>query len=403
MNNERNSLKAGIFIIIAILLAIGVVIGIKGVGRFLEPMQYANVAFKLSDDVGGIAPGDEVRIGGAKVGVVRSVELNDPNSGQPGTSINFTIPRRFTLHQDAVVSIQSTVTGVSVLNFSNLGSGPVLQEGQSLQGKASSLTALFESAPDIAAMIHDIRNVTLPKIDNAVDKTTDTIAIYKQTGAAATDFIGHVNGKIDPIVERYNGVTDTAKTALQNISDLFGDTKVDFRTTIANVREATTIIKDRLPEWSDKVDGMLTSINDAVKGANVALEDVKKIAANTRDATAAARSALITNRGKIDAMIADLKETGDNLKNASAEIRRSPWRLLYHPGPGEMANLNLYDSARQFADGAGQLNDAATSLRDALKDPDTKQSDIDKLVEKLDDTFANFNEIEKQLWQQVKQ
>jgi hypothetical protein len=31
-----------------------------------------------------------------------------------------------------------------------------------------------------------------------------------------------------------------------------------------------------------------------------------------------------------------------------------------------MANLNLYDSARQFADGAGSLNDAALALRDAL-------------------------------------
>jgi len=87
MAKERNNLKAGIFIIITICLGIGVVVGIKGVGRFLEPMQFANVSFKLSDDVGGLAPGDEVRIGGAKVGVVRSIELKDPNSPQPGTSI----------------------------------------------------------------------------------------------------------------------------------------------------------------------------------------------------------------------------------------------------------------------------------------------------------------------------
>ena len=102
-------------------------------------------------------------------------------------------------------------------------------------------------------------------------------------------------------------------------------------------------------------------------------------------------------------MIASLKTTGDNLKFASAEIRRSPWRLLYKPGPGEMANLNLYDSARQFADGAGQLNDAATALRDALKDPSIDQASVQKLVDRLDKQFASFNEVEQQLWTQVKQ
>ncbi|HWB18934.1 MAG TPA: hypothetical protein VG711_01435, partial [Phycisphaerales bacterium] len=94
--------------------------------------------------------------------------------------------------------------------------------------------------------------------------------------------------------------------------------------------------------------------------------------------------------------------TGDNLKAATAEVRRSPWRLLYKPAAGEMANLNLYDAARQFADGANDMNDAASALRDALKDPDAKQTDIEKLVEKLDTSFANFGSIEKQLWDQVK-
>jgi ABC-type transporter Mla subunit MlaD len=76
MNNERNALKAGIFIIISMVLIVAIVVGIKGVGRFLEPMRQATVAFKLSDDIGGLAPGDEVRIGGAKVGVVRSVSIS---------------------------------------------------------------------------------------------------------------------------------------------------------------------------------------------------------------------------------------------------------------------------------------------------------------------------------------
>jgi hypothetical protein len=152
----------------------------------------------------------------------------------------------------------------------------------------------------------------------------------------------------------------------------------------------------------DKVDGTLVKIETAVDGANVALEDVKKTATNVKDVSASARSLVVGNRSKIDGMIASLKATADNLKFASAEIRRSPWRLLYKPAAGEVANLNLYDSARQFAEGANDLNDAASALRDALQDPDVTQEQVQGLVERLDKSFTNFSEIEQALWKQVK-
>jgi hypothetical protein len=84
-------------------------------------------------------------------------------------------------------------------------------------------------------------------------------------------------------------------------------------------------------------------------------------------------------------------------------VRRSPWRLLYKPAPGEMANLNLYDAARQFAEGAGDLNDAAVSLRDVLKDPDAKPEHVQKLMDRLDASFSEFQTVEQKLWTSVKQ
>ena len=74
------------------------------------------------------------------------------------------------------------------------------------------------------------------------------------------------------------------------------------------------------------------------------------------------------NKGKLDGIIAAAKSTTENLKAASVEIRHSPWRLLYKPSEGEVANLTLYDSARQFSEGTTQLNDAAQALRDATQD-----------------------------------
>ncbi|HQY89672.1 MAG TPA: hypothetical protein PK402_13550, partial [Tepidisphaeraceae bacterium] len=92
-----------------------------------------------------------------------------------------------------------------------------------------------------------------------------------------------------------------------------------------------------------------------------------------------------------------------NLENASAEIRRSPWRLLYKPKPNEVANQNLYDSARQFADGARKLEDAAATLHDTLNDPNASPDQIQNLVDELQASFSEYKTVEEKLWDQVRE
>jgi ABC-type transporter Mla subunit MlaD len=353
------------------------------------------VRFKLADDIGGLAEGDPVRIGGAKVGTVRDISL-ETDVPEPGIVITFAMPSKFKLKNDAQVTIQSTVTGVAVLNFESLGSaaGAELIEGQMLTGKPGGSIASLTAAAQ--GFLGDARTVTLPRINTTIDT-------YKTTGESATDLIRHVRSKIDPIIERYNAIADKGTFALGEIGSLFSDTRSDFRGMMANVNAATGNIKEKLPGILEKTDGVLTKLQTALDKTNEALVDIRAVAADSREATASARSILVSNRGKIDAMIASLKTAGDNLKFATAEIRRSPWRLLYKPGPGEMANLNLYDSARQFAEGAGAMQDAAVALRDALKDPDSDPERLRKLVGRLDESFQQFTKVESALWQQVKE
>jgi len=186
------------------------------------------------------------------------------------------------------------------------------------------------------------------------------------------------------------------------LEDMLGESKTDFKGTVHNLKTATGTINEKLPGVMDAAHQFIARLDDTVKNTSGTLDDVKLSMANFRTVSEKARDVVGGNKGKLDAMIASLKTTGDNLKYASSEVRRSPWRLLYKPGAGEVANLNLYDSTRQFAEGAGQLNDAAVALRDALKDPDVDQAQVQKLVEKLDKSFAGFQDVEQQLWQQVK-
>jgi ABC-type transporter Mla subunit MlaD len=230
----------------------------------------------------------------------------------------------------------------------------------------------------VKGTLNDVRTQTVPRLNSTLDSGKATL-------------------------EKFGGTADTGKEALAHIRDIFGDTKTDIRQTMKNLNSATGTIDKKLPGVMDNLNIVLDKAKGTVDGVNVALEDVKKTVANTRDISASARSVVSGNKSKLDGMIASLKTASDNLKNATAELRHNPWRLLYKPTPGEVSNLSLYDSARQFAEGANSLNDAASALRDAVKNPNADQKQVQTLLDQLDKKFNNFTQVEAELWKSVKQ
>lgn len=391
MRTERNELAAGLFIIASAFAIGAIVVAIKGATRITEPSESRQVSFRLTDDLSGLRRGDDVRLGGFKVGLVKNIDVvtADPSDGEPRIIVEFTLPSRYKLHANSAVSVQSGITGSPSLNIERLGSGEELKEVAGQPGAFSTLTsALRGVTPELVGIVHDVHTVTVPRADTAID--------------AATHLVRHVDEQIDPVVDRYGGLTKKAGSAIDEVGSLFGDTKPDIRGTLANLHVATGTLREKLPGILDRVQNSLDNINATVDSARTVLVDLRATAANANAISASVRSLLVDNRGKFDSMIAGFKATSDNLKEATIEIRSSPWRLLYKPGPDEMANLNLYDSARAFADGAGAMSDAASALRDSLKDPNADPAAVKKLLNRLDDSFANFKQVEDKLWKSVK-
>lgn len=379
MSKDRNAFVAGLFILLSIALVVLILLLIHGQGMAVTRVHTAS--FKLTDDLGGLAVGDDVRIGGVKVGIVRDLQLKNLDGHNPHVLVQFTLPATTTLHEDAVIRAQNGLTGTSNLNIETLGKGKLLSDGVALVGSPDPKTAFLAGLP----------------------KVNETVASFKQTADSATTLVRHVNEKVDPIVDKYNGVANNGAQMMAQVRDLVGDTKSDFRGTIKNLNDATGTIKDKLPGIADQVSATLNKIDAAVVSAKSALEDVQKTVANTKDVSSTLRSVVTGNRSKLESMVNGLKATSDNLKATSIEVRRSPWRLLYKPTPEEMGNLNLYDTTRQFADGANHLDDAAAALRDALHDPNTDKAQLQKLIDGLDESFKGFRLVEDKLWVAVKQ
>ena len=375
MARERNAFKAGLFIICSIVAIIAIILGIKGAGRVIEPLTNRQVQFTLKDDLAGLRRGDDVRLGGYRVGIIKNIEVVDVKDAEPYILVTFSLPDRYHLHDDSEVVVQSSLTGNPSLNIERVGGGAELAVAKGQTSAFNSLlSTLGDAAPEIKAVVTAVRTETIPR---------------------ANTLLTHVDSKIDPVTDHVVAVSTHADQTLVQARDLLGDTKPDIRGTLKNLNGVTGTLKDKLPALIDKV-------HETIENTKGTLLDVKQIAANGKDISVAARSVLVGNRGKIESIISGLKTTSDNLKGASAEVRRSPWRLLYKPEPSEMANLNIYDSARQFAEGASDLSDAASSLRDALNDPQTDKATLQKLVQKLDDSFTGFHAVENKLWTTVK-
>jgi phospholipid/cholesterol/gamma-HCH transport system substrate-binding protein len=403
MAKQRNALRAGIFMLVSLVLILFVIVAISGAAKFTQAFKTYPVAFSLQDDIGGLRPGDDVRIGGLKVGSVRDIRIDQEKSA---VIVFVDIPAKYAIAKDANIQVQHGLTGAAGININNLGSAGSLAANDYLHGNPDSLTGLTRQLSGIGGDLHQTLanfRVASDKLNIDLDKFAQTSDSFTATGFAATTTVQELHVRIPELIARVESLTDSGIRLLDTWRDFLGPSSGDFHQTVANLNHVTGDIRQRLPDVLDRLHGILTKVDIAVGRATTALTEIQGAAGNLNVATGALRSILVDNRSKLNSLIESLKATSDNLKYASVEIRHSPWRLLYQPKPDEVANLNIYDSVRQFAEGADSLDDAASALRDELKDPNADPAQVKRLMQHLDDSFANFQGVQQKLWKEVRE
>src|SRR5580698_9048641 len=110
MAKKRNAARAGIFMFISLAMVVAVVIALGGGNRFTQNFNTFVISFNLSDDIGGLQIGDDVRLGGLKVGSVKNIQIETPpNSSENknlAVDVYIDLPTKYTVRSDAKISIQ---------------------------------------------------------------------------------------------------------------------------------------------------------------------------------------------------------------------------------------------------------------------------------------------------------
>ncbi len=117
------------------------------------------------------------------------------------------------------------------------------------------------------------------------------------------------------------------------------------------------------------------------------------------------RQMVSLNKGNVNEIMDNFTRLSANLKSASEEIRRNPWRLLYKPKKGELHSQNIYDAARAFSEGASELDQAVAKLATLVKmHPEGLPADdpqMKSMRKRLAETFARFTKAEEALWKEL--
>ncbi|MHC4990722.1 MAG: MlaD family protein [Planctomycetota bacterium] len=412
----RNNVRAGVFVTLSLILALSVVIKLSGVlsGLFQSVQEY-RVTYEIDDGVRDLQSGSSVRVGGMTMGHVIAVQPALEVEPFRTIEVTFEIDSRITLYADAMILVDSPVIGSGAwLEISDVGSAD--------KGPPPGGVITGTSAPGMLATFLG------PEGAMQADEAIESVADF-------AEFLG---------------------TVPEDYEDHVVPTLKDIRTASANVREVTSDLSDhRWKKWADDVDVVMDWASDAtvrvddvmdegkglledargvvaenrepigsivtnVEGASV---DVREIAARVnaetidkahalldsgQDALQQAGDAIAALREDYDRWAVDIGDTMANaslasqqLKFATIEVRRSPWKLLYRPSADELEHELLYESARSFALAAADLKAAAATVNRVVENHGDRLAEdrdaFDRVQQVLESSLDQYTEAQQRL------
>lgn len=365
---QRNELKAGIFVVVALVLLLSVVLWIGAADLFTRVASKAVFYSNISEGSLGLISGGDVLLGDLKIGKIVSIEP-DPEQKRILYHVNIEDPR-YTIYADGTAIISSVLLGTAPLSVTDLG-----HEDKGPADKAHAIHiggGVMQALGKLSSTVDTELNPKNP--DSLLSKIKKMAADLSSASADIAAITNKLRPELDPTHD--DTIASNLKVTSKNLAST--TTKID------------QYVKDDIGKLLVKIRAIADAVLKTANNLDVSSEKIKML--------------LVANSSGLDEMIDNMVLVSANLKAASTEIRRNPWRLFYKPDEKKMRSTNLYDATRAFDEGANQLNIAVTKLA-ALRgldpdDPATKE-EIKNVRRQLLDSFTKFRKVEDVLWKEV--
>ena len=264
--------------------------------------------------------------------------------------------------------------------------------------------ALLESASQGAQKFNDTMNIMRSEWStNISDMIDDTKTHYPDW----LNRIDNATSNIERTTSRGPEITASFEQRIDEFAKLVAETRAviqenreGVRAAVANTQEASANIAATTKDAQAFVDRLNGELADK---AIALLDEARAAVGEARSALAQADDLMLEQRPVIRRTMANARLASDQLRDLAAEVRRSPWRLVYRPNDRELENELLYDAARLFAGAVGDLQFTSEALQTVLgASPDTVNAQqVASLVEALDAAFERYHDAENALLDQL--
>lgn len=345
------------------------------------------------------------------------VVRTEPATGEP--IIPADLARRFSA-QD--IKAQGKAVTVDPLGRIKVGPTWELVEGEMLRGGVAPSPIVVDLVKEVG--IDEVQKAQLREMISNFAAMSNRLSALGEAvaGSKPLDQLPERSQKVAQIVTALNQMTqalggDVPADRLTDRAQRIDRAAADLTAAIADAKAMLGTGKRLLTDNEKR-------LTDAIEAARAAMSDAREIAGRMKKSTlekidsafGKAKDALddlkvttgefktlaVSQRPVLDRMIANMRLSSDQLKLATIEIRRSPWRLLYQPSDKELETDNLYDSARSFSLAAGSLESTAESLRMMLEKfgdkLDPNDANVKLMLDNLHQSFEGYHQAEQKFW-----
>lgn len=350
---ERDNVKAGVFVLAGLILALAVVFILADTSHYFQHRQEVRVYFGLAQGLQGLKVGAQVTLGDQPIGEVtriadyRAEPARDGKRGGAngpvviGKIVTCSIPAEYEIHWNAEVELMPPLLSSGTkLNIRSVGDGerytPAGEIPEDVARSVHEEEGLFAllagdgETPQPATRPHAHRyrgprdaipgssgGSTLTRslgIDDA--QRTQIKMIIRNVAKLSRD----VGEDMPALLARLRALADEAGPVVKNANEASEDLKAalaDARKTAAYAEEVTGKVRERSGPWLDRIDATTASVKNATGTAEAIIKDKDPAIRNTIDNVEA-----ITKTAR-EKTLAQVTEALDKANAAMADLSAS--------------------------------------------------------------------------------
>lgn len=415
---KRNNILAGLLVIVCLSATVVIIVILGGALEALGKRDYT-VRFPIETGAEGVEVGSRVTVGGVIAGTVKGRRFAMNGENIEGIDVTIAVDKAIPLREGTIAYLQLPILGgTASINFSNLGDGSALSEGDRIEGRiappgilsstgfgeeqAEALRRIIATAQETTERVNEItrrfNDTVVPDVETIVGSTRERYPAWLDRVDSITANADETVAKGPAIAEEIESRVADFKQLVEDVRPIIEENRDVIRTAMQNFEDAsenTRGVTEQARTFMDRLNGEMSDRAVAI------LESGRSGIDEAREAIAKADSIIGEQRPQIRASLANFRLASDQLRDTLVEVRRSPWRLLYRPDTRELEYELLYDAARSYAGAVTNLRGAAESLEavSAIDSPD--RDEVAALMGEIEQAFERYRQAEEFFLEQL--